>query len=94
MSSVIGWTRDSKWVLLHDNWDVWQIPVTSGTPVNLTVNGRKDAIRYQRRFPIEPPEDRDEGIDLSKPLTSRRTANGRRNPVSPASTRESPASRC
>ena len=56
-------------MLLHDNWDVWQVPVAAGAPaVNLTVNGKQDAIRYQNRFALEAPEDRDKGIDLTKPL--------------------------
>jgi dipeptidyl aminopeptidase/acylaminoacyl peptidase len=68
-TGVIGWVSDSRSVLLHDNWDVWHVPVTEGVPaVNLTVNGRKDSVRYQNRFAIEPPQDRDKGIDLSKPL--------------------------
>jgi dienelactone hydrolase len=68
-AGVIGWASDSKSVLVHDNWDVWQIPVDAGVQAtNLTVNGRQDAIRYQNRFALEPPEDRDKGIDLSKPL--------------------------
>ena len=36
-------------MLLTDNWDIWQVPVAGGTAVNLTQNGRKDQIRYQRR---------------------------------------------
>ena len=64
----VGWAKDSKSVILQDNWDVWQVPVAGGAPVNLTVNGRKDSIRYQRRFALEPPEKRDEGIDLTQPL--------------------------
>ncbi len=68
-AGVIGWASDSKSVLLHDNWDVWQVPVVSGgAAVNLTVNGRQDAIRYQTRFALELPEDRNKGIDLTKPL--------------------------
>jgi dipeptidyl aminopeptidase/acylaminoacyl peptidase len=67
-TQFIGWAKGSKAVLLQDNWDVWEVPVAGGAPVNLTVNGRKDSIRYQRRFALEPPEVRDEGIDLSKPL--------------------------
>ena len=63
----LGWTKDSKSVLISDNWDIWQVPVDGGAAVNLTVNGRKDQIRYQRRLPLEPLEDRDDGIDLSKP---------------------------
>jgi dipeptidyl aminopeptidase/acylaminoacyl peptidase len=66
-AGVIGWARDSRSVLVHDNWDVWQVPAGEGSIVNLTVNGRKDGVRYQRRFALEPPEDRDEGIDLSAP---------------------------
>ncbi|HSC29991.1 MAG TPA: prolyl oligopeptidase family serine peptidase [Vicinamibacterales bacterium] len=67
-AGVIGWAGDSRSVLLHDNWDVWQIPVEGGQAVNLTVNGRKEQIRYTRRYALEPPEDRDKGIDLAKPL--------------------------
>jgi dipeptidyl aminopeptidase/acylaminoacyl peptidase len=65
--SAIGWASDSKTVLLTDAWDIWQISSEGAPPVNLTVNGKKDAIRYQRRFALEPRDDRDEGIDLSKP---------------------------
>ena len=67
-AGVIGWASDSKSVLLHDNWNVWQVPVAAGTAVNLTVNGKAEAIRYQNRFALERPQDRDKGIDLSKPL--------------------------
>lgn len=67
-TNAVGWASDSRSVLLSDNWDIWRIPVAGGTAVNLTLNGRKDAIRFQSRFALEPPEDRDKGIDLSKPL--------------------------
>jgi dipeptidyl aminopeptidase/acylaminoacyl peptidase len=63
-TNVVGWTADNKTVLISDRWDLWQIPVGGGTPVNLTVNGRKDAIRYQGRAQIYPDE---RGIDLAKP---------------------------
>lgn len=60
----IGWAADGKSVLLSDNWDVWQVPASGGAATNLTVNGRKDSIRYRNRYRL----DRDEkGIDLSKP---------------------------
>ena len=61
----MGWAKDGSAVLLFDNWDVWQVPATGGTAVNLTVNGRKDGIRYQRRYSFDPEE---RGIDLTKPL--------------------------
>jgi len=66
-TSPIGWAKGSKAVLINDRWDIWQVPVDGGAAVNLSVNGRKDQIRYQQRFPLEPPEDRDEGIDMSVP---------------------------
>jgi dipeptidyl aminopeptidase/acylaminoacyl peptidase len=65
-SNVVGWTADNQYVLISDRWDIWKVPV-SGTEaaVNLTVNGKKDSIRYQGRvFGIYPNE---RGIDLSKP---------------------------
>jgi dipeptidyl aminopeptidase/acylaminoacyl peptidase len=65
--SAIGWTSDNRTVLLTDAWDVWQVSSEGAPAVNLTANGRKDAIRYQRRFALEPRDERDNGIDLSKP---------------------------
>jgi dienelactone hydrolase len=66
--NAIGWASDNKTILLSDAWDVWSVPSEGGHAANLTGNGRKDQIRYQRRFALEPREDRDLGIDLSKPL--------------------------
>ena len=63
----IGWTKGGKSVLINDNWDIWQVPVEGGSFVNLTVNGGKEGIRYQRRFALESLDERGEGIDLSKP---------------------------
>nr|MBA2301704.1 S9 family peptidase [Acidobacteriota bacterium] len=66
-TSPLGWTKGSKAVLISDNWDIWQVPVDGGAAVNLTVDGKKDQIRYQRRFPLETLDHRDDGVDLSKP---------------------------
>ncbi|UJP63739.1 S9 family peptidase [Mongoliitalea daihaiensis] len=65
MHSPIGWSADSKFVLLRDGWDIWQVPVTAGrvSATNITQNGRKDKIRYQSRFVLDREE---KGIDLSK----------------------------
>ena len=64
-SGVVGWTADNASVLLSDRWDVWKVPAAATAPaVNLTVNGRKDSIRYQGRIRIDPEE---RGIDLTKP---------------------------
>jgi dipeptidyl aminopeptidase/acylaminoacyl peptidase len=65
---AVGWARDNKTVLLTDAWDIWKVNVDGAPATNLTGNGKKDSIRYQQRFALEPPDDRDEGIDLSKPL--------------------------
>jgi dipeptidyl aminopeptidase/acylaminoacyl peptidase len=66
-TNPMGWTSDNKSVLISDNWDIWQVPVDGGQAINLTVNGKKDQIRYQTRFALEPPQDRDNGVDLTKP---------------------------
>ena len=60
----VGWSSDGQHVLLSDGWDVWQVPAAGGVAVNLTGNGRKDAIRYGRRFVLDPDE---KGIDLGTP---------------------------
>jgi dipeptidyl aminopeptidase/acylaminoacyl peptidase len=60
----IGWTKDGASVLLSDNWDIWNVPVHGGNAVNLTQNGKRDKIRYQSRYRLDPEE---KGIDLSKP---------------------------
>ncbi|MBL8204036.1 MAG: S9 family peptidase [Blastocatellia bacterium] len=61
----LGWTKDSKFVLLTDDWDIWQVPAKGGNAINLTVNGKKDKIRYQTRFRLDPEE---KGIDLTQPM--------------------------
>jgi dipeptidyl aminopeptidase/acylaminoacyl peptidase len=80
-----GWTKDGSAVLLYDNWDVWKVPVKPGSAraVNLTGDGRKNQVRYQRlyQFGVEGgggggrgggPGGRAGGpgqpIDMSKPL--------------------------
>jgi len=57
----LGWTKDGDAVLLSDGWDIWKVPM-SGSAVNLTVNGRKDGIRYRRILSLDPDE---KGYDLS-----------------------------
>lgn len=49
-----GWTKDGAAVLLSDGWDVWKVPVTgTGSAVNLTVNGKREQIRYNRVYNFE-----------------------------------------
>jgi dipeptidyl aminopeptidase/acylaminoacyl peptidase len=64
-TNVVGWTSDNANLLISDRWDIWKVPVAPGQQaVNLTVNGRKDQVRYQGRVRVDPDE---RGIDLSKP---------------------------
>jgi dipeptidyl aminopeptidase/acylaminoacyl peptidase len=61
---VIGWTNDSRQVLVSDGWDIWQLSADgSTTPKNLTKNGKTEQIRYQNRYVLDPEE---KGIDLAK----------------------------
>ena len=60
-----GWSADGQSVLLTDRWDIWNVPVRGGRAVNLTVNGREQGIRYQRRLVFDP---RERDFDLKKPL--------------------------
>jgi len=60
----VGWTKDSRAVLLSDGWDVWSVPVQGGPGLNLTGNGRKEGIRYRR----QRLDSEEKGIDLSRPL--------------------------
>ncbi len=62
--SPLGWSSDSKYVLLRDDWDIWQVPLGGKEKaINLTQNGRSEKIRYQYRFILDREE---KGIDLSK----------------------------
>ncbi|HZS44210.1 MAG TPA: prolyl oligopeptidase family serine peptidase [Blastocatellia bacterium] len=60
----VGWVKDGVSVLLSDNYDIWNVPVNGGKAVNLTVNGKKDGIRYTNHIRLDPNE---KGIDLSGP---------------------------
>jgi dipeptidyl aminopeptidase/acylaminoacyl peptidase len=59
-----GWSSDSRFVLLSDGWDIWKMPVDGGKATQVTQDGKRDQVRYQRRLVLDPNE---KGIDLSKP---------------------------
>ncbi len=61
----LGWTDDSRALVLTDGWDLWRVPVAAGTATNLTVNGKRDGLRYRQ---IVQPDPRARGIDLGKPV--------------------------
>jgi dipeptidyl aminopeptidase/acylaminoacyl peptidase len=65
---ALGWSRDGKSVLLSDGWDIWRVGVNgNGTGVtNLTVNGKKDGIRYRGLYQFD--FENKPGIDLTRPV--------------------------
>ena len=60
-----GWSSDGKYVLLSDNWDVWKIAADGTSAVNLTMNGKKEQVRYRRPSILNADQ---HGYDLTKPL--------------------------
>lgn len=63
---TMGWSRDGKSVLLSDGWDIWRVSINGGGATNLTVNGKKDGIRYRavQQYEADPKP----GIDLTRPM--------------------------
>lgn len=63
---AFGWSRDGKFVLLSDNWDLWRVSVDGTGGTNLTENGKRDGIRYRgvQQFEAEPKP----GTDLTQPV--------------------------
>ncbi len=66
-----GWAKDDKYVLLYDQYDIWQIAPDGSSAKNLTDGaGRKDKIEF--RYVRLDPEER--FIDPTKPLLLRAEA--------------------
>jgi dipeptidyl aminopeptidase/acylaminoacyl peptidase len=63
-----GWTKDDKFVLLYDHYDVWQVAADGSSAINLTQGlGRKEHIEF-RYVKLDPEE---KTIDPAKPLLLR-----------------------
>ena len=62
---VLGWTNDSRELLIRDNWNVWKVSADGRRFDNITLDGERNGKRYQYRFRLDPDE---EGIDLRKPM--------------------------
>ncbi len=60
-----GWSRDSKFLFVRDNWDVWRLAVAGGAALNVTGGGKATGVRYQARVGADPKE---RGIDLARPI--------------------------
>ncbi|MCH7409712.1 prolyl oligopeptidase family serine peptidase [Belliella sp. DSM 111904] len=64
MQNALGWSNDSKYILLRDGWDIWQVSTDGKSQaVNLTQNGKEEGIRYQTRFILDEEE---KGYDWKK----------------------------
>lgn len=63
-----GWTKDGKWVLLYDRYDIWRVgPDGSGAKDITAGYGRRHELRMRYlRTEVENPRDR--WIDPAKPL--------------------------
>lgn len=64
-TNVLGWSKDSQFVLLSDGWDLWKVAADGSGGVNLTVNGKSDGIRYKQFSQFEP-ERNEPGLDFTK----------------------------
>ncbi|MDQ6705618.1 MAG: hypothetical protein M3Z85_06605, partial [Acidobacteriota bacterium] len=65
---LAGWTRDGKYVLLYDHYDIWQIAPDGSSAKNLTDGlGRKERLQF-RYVKLDPQE---KAIDPKQPLLLR-----------------------
>jgi dipeptidyl aminopeptidase/acylaminoacyl peptidase len=65
---VAGWTKDDKYVLLYDHYDIWQVAPDGSSALNLTQGlGRKEHLEL-RYVKLDPEE---KTIDPAKPLLLR-----------------------
>ena len=59
-----GWTANDQNLLIYDRYDIWKFDPTAATsPINLTVNGRKEKLSYR----LEQLDKEVRFIDLGKP---------------------------
>jgi dipeptidyl aminopeptidase/acylaminoacyl peptidase len=67
-----GFTKDGRWALLYDRFDVWVVAPDGSAAKNLTAGyGRKNQIRFRAiRLGLEDDEEEEEGrgFDPAKPL--------------------------
>jgi dipeptidyl aminopeptidase/acylaminoacyl peptidase len=65
-----GWSKDGKWVLLYDHYDVWQAAPDDSGAKNLTAGlGRKDRLMFRYVKLSSDPEDK--WIDPTQPVLLR-----------------------
>jgi dipeptidyl aminopeptidase/acylaminoacyl peptidase len=65
-----GWTKDGKWAIVYDRYDIWGVAADGASARKLT-DGRGSNLQFRLvRTEAENVED-ERGIDLSKPLLAR-----------------------
>jgi dipeptidyl aminopeptidase/acylaminoacyl peptidase len=65
-----GWTKDGKWALIYDMYDVWAVAPDASASRKLT-NGRASKLQFRVARLDAPDPEEDRGIDLTKPLLFR-----------------------
>jgi len=63
-TDYFGWTADSKYVLIKDNYDLWRVSADGKLAISLTGNWKAKKLEINDRFEIYPDE---KGADLKKP---------------------------
>ena len=61
-----GWSRDGKYALLSDGWDIWQVSIDGTGGTSLTTVGKAYSLRYRLVGNLEP--EFKPGTDLTKPV--------------------------
>ncbi|HEY2015823.1 MAG TPA: hypothetical protein VGH38_20110, partial [Bryobacteraceae bacterium] len=64
-----GWTKDGKWALVYDRYDIWAVSPDGAQPRKLT-DGRKSEVQF-RVVRLDSDQEEERGIDTSKPLLLR-----------------------
>jgi dipeptidyl aminopeptidase/acylaminoacyl peptidase len=66
-----GWTKDGKWALVYDDFDVWAVSPDGASSRKLT-NGRPSKVQFRVvRLDTANEESEERGIDPAKPLLLR-----------------------
>ncbi len=65
-----GWTRDGKWALVYDRYDIWAVS-PEGAPARKLTDGRKSELQFRTVRLENDAEDGERGINMSKPLLLR-----------------------
>jgi dipeptidyl aminopeptidase/acylaminoacyl peptidase len=65
-----GWTKDGKWALINDEFDVWAVAPDASASRKLT-NGRALKLQFRVARLDAPDPEEDRGIDPTKPLLFR-----------------------